>query len=137
MTLQSPTFQYWDIILNIGLSALIFIRSHCEKKLSVYVESLKALLPWFFSLDHHNYAIHIQDMERLPASIHSEFEENGHWVIQKTIRRFSAMPIDQAHEQNNEIIKSTGGAIGLTENPSTFRVSGPEQARILKEFEEG
>jgi len=73
---------------------------------------------------HHNYArwipIHIQDMERLPASIHSEFEENGHWVVQKTIR-FSAMPIDQAHEQNSELIKSTGGAIGLTENPSTFR----------------
>jgi len=36
----------------------------------------------FFSLDHHNYArwipIHIQDMERLPASIQKEFEEYGH-----------------------------------------------------------
>ena len=31
------------------------------------------------------------------------------------------MPMDQTHEQNNEVIKSTGGAIGLTENPSTFR----------------
>jgi len=47
------------------------------------------------------------------------------------------MPIDQAHKQINEIIKSTGVAVGLTENSSTFRkwiVSGPEQATILKEL---
>jgi len=67
MTLHSPTFQYWDTTPSIELSALIFIRSHHEKKLSVYVESLKALVPWFFSLHHHDNArwipIHIQDME--------------------------------------------------------------------------
>jgi len=77
-------------------------------------------------------------MERLRESIQKEFEECGHWVIQKIIRRFSAMPIDQTLEQNNEVVKSTGGAVGLIENPSTFRkwmISAPEQARILKEFE--
>ena len=48
------------------------------------------------------------------------------------------MPIDQAHEQNNELVKGSGGAVGLTENPSAFRkwmIAGPEQARLLKEFE--
>ena len=47
------------------------------------------------------------------------------------------MPVDQAHEQNNEYVKGSGGAVCLTENPSAFRkwmVSGPEQARLLKEF---
>ena len=47
-------------------------------------------------------------------------------------------PIDQAHEQNNALVKSSGGAVGLTENPSAFRkwmTAGPEQARIMKEFE--
>ena len=95
-----------------------------------------------FSLDHHNYVrlipIHIRDMESLPVSIQTEFEVNGHWVIYKTAKRFSTMPIDQAHEQNNEVVKSAGGAVGLTENPSAFRkwmVSGPEQARLLKEFQ--
>ncbi len=38
--------------------------------------------------------------------------------ILKTTNRFSAMPIDQAHEQNNELV---WGAVGLTENPSAFR----------------
>ena len=49
------------------------------------------------------------------------------------------MPIDQAHEQNNEAVKGSGGAVELTENPSAFRkwmVSGPEQARLIKEFED-
>ena len=60
-------------------------------------------------------------METLPVSIQTEFEVNGHWVIHKTVKRFSTMPIDQAHEQNNEVVKSDGGAVGLTENPSAFR----------------
>ena len=49
------------------------------------------------------------------------------------------MPIDQAHEQNNALVKGSGGAIGLTENPSAFRkwmIAGPEQACLLKEFEQ-
>ncbi len=48
------------------------------------------------------------------------------------------MPIDQAHERNNELVKGSGGAVGWTENPSPFRrwmVAGLEQARIINEFE--
>ena len=40
--------------------------------------------------------------------------------------------------QNNALIKGSGGAIGLTENPSTFRkwvIAGPEQAQLIVEFE--
>ena len=143
MILKSPTFQYWDTILTMELLGLVFIRAHRERNFSLYVESLKELVPWFFSLDHHNYArwipIHISDMENLPTPICKEFEEHGHWVINKTANRFSNIPIDQAHEQNNEVVKGSGGVVGLTENPSAFRkwmVSGPEQARLLMEFEE-
>ena len=107
------------------------------------MESLKAIAPWFFALDHQNYArwipVHINDMESLPPSIQQEFEEHGHWVVQKTKNRFSAMPIDQAHEQNNELVKGSGGVVGLTENPSAFKrwmIAGSEQARLLKEFEQ-
>ncbi|KAJ8037688.1 hypothetical protein HOLleu_18574 [Holothuria leucospilota] len=124
-------------------SALILGGSaHWEHNFRLYVEALKAVTKWFFALDHQNYArwmlIHIRDMESLPPSIRKEFEEHGNWVVNKTNNRFSAMPIDQAHEQNNEFVEGSGGAIGLTENPSAFRkwmVSGPEQARLLEEFE--
>ena len=30
------------------------------------------------------------------------------------------MPIDQTHEQNNELVKGSGGAVGLMENPLAF-----------------
>ena len=143
MITKSPTFLYWDTILKMEILGLIFVRAHREQDFPLYVESLKAIVPWFFALDHQNYArwipIHIRDMQSLPTSVLQEFEECGHWVIQKTKNRFSSMPIDQAHEQNNELVKGSGGAVGLTENPSAFRkwmIAGPEQARLLKDFEQ-
>ena len=37
-------------------------------------------------------------------------------MVQKTNRLFFAIPVDQAHEQNNAAIKGDGGAVGLTDN---------------------
>ena len=62
-----------------------------------------------------------------------------HWVLSKTNNNFSAIPIDQAHEQENAFVKGAGGLIGLTENPTAFRqwmLSGPELARIQRQFED-
>ena len=93
-------------------------------------------------MDHQNYArwipIHIRDMKNLPLATKIEFQQHGNLVVFKTTKRFSAIPVDQAHENNNEIVKGSGGAIGLTENPAAFRkwmLAGPEQARIIQEFE--
>ena len=48
--------------------------------------------------------------------VHTQFSI-GHIVVQKTINMFSAMAVDQCHEQVNALIKSDGGAVGLTESP--------------------
>ena len=75
-------------------------------------------------------------MQSLHDSISDEFKK--FWVLQKTQNLFSCMPLDRAHEQNNKLVKDSGGAVGLTENPTAFRrwmVGGPEQARLLKKFE--
>ena len=48
------------------------------------------------------------------------------------------MAIDQAHEQNNAMVKDNGGAVGLNENPGALRhwmVSGPEISKMINEFE--
>ena len=34
---------------------------------------------------------------------------------------FSSILIDQAHKQNNKLVKQPGGAIGLTENTQAFK----------------
>ena len=58
----------------------------------------------------------------------------GKFVVNKTEKVFSSIPIDQ---QNNVLIKADGGAVGLTHNPSALRrwmVAGPEVARVIEEF---
>ena len=80
-------------------------------------------MPLFFTLDKTNYVrwlpIHIHDMKAVPGDIRDEFAPI--WVLLKTQNRFSYMALDQAHEQNNEVVKGPSGAIGLTENPAVFR----------------
>ena len=64
---------------------------------------------------------------------------SGNFVVHKTSNKFSAMAIDQCHEQNSATVKGSGGAIVLTGNPGSLRrwmVAGPEIARIATEFEE-
>ena len=51
---------------------------------------------------------------------------------------FLATAIDQAHEHANAVIKSDGGAIGITEDASALRrwmVAGPEVSRLVVEYE--
>ena len=57
MISKSATFQYWDTIFRMEILGLIFVRAHREQDLPLYVESLKALVPWFFALDHQNYSM--------------------------------------------------------------------------------
>lgn len=61
----------------------------------------------------------------------------GKFTVNKTGRYFSNMPLDEAHEQNNAVVKGNGGAIDLTENPDAllrWMICGPEVTRILEEF---
>ena len=40
----------------------------------------------------------------------------GKFAVMKTERKFSGLSLDHAHEQNNAIIKTDGGANGITGN---------------------
>ena len=92
---------------------------------------------------HINYArwlpIHVRDMKSLAIlspSAEAKFRE-GIFVVHKK-RNFSGLAIDQAHEQNDALVKSDGGAVGLTENPRALRhwmVAGPEMCRLSRDFE--
>ena len=81
----------------------------------------------------------MRELEKKTPAVAEAFKK-GLFTIAKTSRRFSAIGIDQAHEQNNAIVKGDGGAVGLTENAGALRrwmLSGPEMARLVNEFEEG
>ena len=64
--------------------------------------------------------------------------EKGLFTVHKSPRRFFAIAIDQAHEQNNGMVKGDSGTVGLAKNPRALRrwmTSGPEMARLVGEFE--
>ena len=60
------------------------------------------------------------------------------FVVHKPSRDFSAIDIDQAHEQVNAVIKADGGAIGVTEDPSAlgrWMIAGPEVSLLVAQYE--
>ena len=120
---DAPTFNYWLLILKFQEIVLTFIRAQRNTDFSLYFECLQHLAPLFFSTDHLKYArwvsIYIQDLKELPETIYKEFKE-GNFVVKRSSKRFSVIAIDQSHEQMNKIVKSSGGVIGLTQDPTSL-----------------
>ena len=84
------------------------------------------IVPWMFSLDHHNYArwlpVHIREMDHLHKnylSIHNEFARNK-FTVQEMNCKFSRIGLDHNHEQLNAKVKGVSGVIGLTEDKSAL-----------------
>ena len=142
---QSVQFDYWLKTLSLEIIMLLFIRSIREGNFQLYMESLTAIVPWMFALDHTHYSqwlsVHIRDMVSLKEKHPAIFTEScaGNFSVNETGNKFSTMALDQRHEQNNATVKESGGAIGLLSNPSALRswmVAGPEIARMVSELEE-
>ena len=79
---------------------------------------------------------------RLPLSCPPLYREFilGNFVLQKSCKPFSAIALDQGHEQNNAIIKGVGGVVGLlsADMDSALRrweVAGPDVCILLGEYE--
>ena len=56
-------------------------------------------------------------METLPDATKESFMEAGSWVRSKTGCPLSAIPLDQAREQENAIVHGSEGVIGLAKFP--------------------
>ena len=86
------------------------MRAHREKNLFLYVEALEKIVGFFFAFDHYNYgrwvSVHIRDMSSIPSSIKQDFINNR--VVSKSQHIFSSIPIHQAHEQLNAVVKGKG-----------------------------
>ena len=113
-----PQFQYWTTVLALELSTLIYVRSLREANFSMYLDALTELVPWFFALDHTNYArwipVHLRDMVELANKHPDVFTEfsNGHFIVQKSKRMFSAIPLDQHMSRTRRMSR-------VMEEPST------------------
>ena len=133
------------MVLELELLLMTYVRSLRKGDFLLYIQVLGILVPWAFASNHHNYArrlpVHICDMITLKEKHPTVLQQflKGHFVVQKSNCRFSMMASDQNHEQQNQIIKAEGGAVGLMENPAAltrWMTAGPEVARVVTEFEE-
>ena len=141
---ESPQFQFWHLVLDMELIIFILIRSFREGNFTLYHEALSGLISYFFANNNVNYArwlpVHLKDMmslEQQHPEVAREFHK-GNVVVHKPRSEFSAIAIDQAHEQNNAVIKGDGGAVGLTEDPGAlwrWMVAGPELSCLIAGYE--
>ena len=96
----------------------------------MYLESLFALIPYFFANNNNvsyerwlpnHFQHNMLNLEKDHPEIAHEFRK-GNFVVRKSKIKYSSVAIDQAHEQNNAVVKDDGGAIGLTEEPQALRM---------------
>ena len=120
-------FQFCYLILEMQLVIFLLIRCFREGNFDMYQEALSELIPYFFGNNNVNFArwlpVHFRDMmslEKQHPDVAVQFHK-GKFVVHKSRREFSALAIDQAHEQNNAVIKGDGGAVGPTEGPVALR----------------
>ena len=114
--------------LTSELLILILVRAFRHPDFRQYTAALMAITPWTFALDRTNYSrwlpVHTRDMVELPlkhARVYKEVSTSGgKFTVQKMTNTFSCIPLDQAHEQNNELIKGDGRVIGITETPGAL-----------------
>ncbi|KAE8740339.1 hypothetical protein FOCC_FOCC014156 [Frankliniella occidentalis] len=141
-----PQFAYWEIFFRLILKHLQFVRSIRTANFSLFVESFSLLMPWFFALDNTNYArwgsVHLRDLINLDVThpgLAAEFKK-GHFVGRNSSKEFSAMALDQVHEQMNAKLKGSSGMIGLTESPDSllkWMLAGADVAAVVEMFECG
>ena len=103
-------------------------------------------MKYIFALNHYNYArwfsLHVDDLLKLEYTCPDVYKEfcNGHFVISKTENPFSSIAIDQAHTQNNAVIKGVTGAVGLLSQDidaalRRWEIAGPDVVRLLNKYE--
>ena len=99
-------------------------------------------MKYIFAFNHYNYArwvtIHVDVLMKLELVCPNVYKEicSGNLIVRKTINPFSLIALDQAHEQNNAIIKGFGGAVGLLSKDMDsalrrWEVAGLEVCRLL------
>ena len=116
---KSVQFEYFFVVYELELLLPMFVKSIRVADFEMFCDAVEQIIPWMFALDHVHYSrwlpVFLQDLRELPTRHPRVYEEfcNGRFTVQKTGRKFSSIASDQAHEQNNKLVKDEGGAIGI------------------------
>ena len=97
---RSTMALYWKHIMELEVHILIYIRSIREGNFQLHIEALRALMKWYFALDHIHYSrwltVHLFDLVNLVWQ-HPDVYENfckGYFAFNKSCSEFSSMALD-------------------------------------------
>ena len=128
MRLSCAQFSYWYTVLELECICilLLFVQSIRKANLTMFINSVEKVIPWMFALDHTHYSrwlpIYLKSLKELHLVHPTVFEEfeKGFFTVDKTNRLFSCISDDHAHEQNNKLIKSDGGVVGILDSAKRY-----------------
>ncbi len=139
---ESVNAEYWFTAMEMESLYFMLVRSLRIGDFDSFLICLIFILPWFFALDHTQYSrwmsVFVNDLSVLEMQQNGIYDVfvKGYFTVRKSNRVFSNMGIDQAHEQNNKILKADGGVIGILDNPTAllkWAISGPVISQMLNE----
>ena len=77
---ESATALYWFTVIDLQAMLFMFVRSLRESNCQLHFNTLIQMLPWFFALDHTNYArwltVYIDDIKEIKKNsspLYTEF----------------------------------------------------------------
>ena len=141
---RSVNALYWFTVIDLEVLLFMFVRSLREANFRLFISCLSSICTWMFALDHVHYArwlpVFINNLSFLRDKSNLVFDAflNGFFTVRQSERPFSNMATDQAHEQNNKLVKIDGGAVGILDNEAAllkWPVASPIISEILQDQE--
>ena len=113
---------FWNSYLEMVDILLDTIRATREGDWRLHLQSIKAMIPWFFAYDHTNYArylpvylLHMLALKDTHPEAHKMLSEGEFGVQRTSSHGFSQLPVDQTIEQTlNRNTKTKGGIVGFS-----------------------
>ena len=105
---ENTNSSYWFQLIQLATLLFTFIKSLRDADFELFIQCLKSTNKCTFSLDQLHYArwliVFIKDLEQLNPEVLNAFKK-GYFTVKPIKRIFSNIGIDQAHEQNNKLVK--------------------------------
>ena len=109
MRMSSKQFAFWSLVMDLETLQCRFVRFLRKGDFDLYVQVIDKLCGWLSCLTRHSrwLPIHEEDMVELENKHPHVLEEfrKGNFVVQKTEKKFTLIPKDHSHEQNNQALQ--------------------------------
>ena len=110
---DNTSFLYGKCVIDLQITVLLYVRSIREGNFKLHVEVLYKLLSWYFINDHYNcarrFTIHWFDLYTIETKFPDvcNFLSKANFSLQRSLREFSRMGLDQICELSNKLIKGS------------------------------